>query len=238
MARKPRVPVPRGVERILDTALDRALAIQRPAVVAYLDRVRRRRPHAAPVEVIEQLERRYVAAVIGTGAASGGAAALPGLGTGASLATGAAEITAFVSATALFVLALAEVHEVPLADPQVRRALVLTVLLGDVGAAAVAGADVDPRHWARVLGRSQSKEAVGAVNARLAHLAVTRFGARQGALLAGRALPFGVGAGVGAAGNAALGRGAVRSARRLFGPPPDRFPGRVIDGYPAGGDDA
>jgi hypothetical protein len=103
------------------------------------------------------------------------------------------------------------------------------VLLGDVGAAAVAGGEIDAKHWAHVLGRTSSKEKVKGINGRLAHLLVTRFGARQGALLAGRALPFGIGAGVGAVGNAALGRSTIRSARRAFGPAPARFPGRVVD---------
>jgi hypothetical protein len=221
--------VPASVERALDRALDTALSLQRPVVLAYLDRVRRKRPDAAPADVIAQLERRYRTAVIGTGAASGGTAALPGVGTAASIATGAAEITAFVSATALYVLALAEVYGVPVGDPQIRRALVLTVLLGDVGEAALAGAEVEARHWARVLGHTTSKDTVQTINARLAHLFVTRFGARQGALMAGRALPFGVGAGVGAIGNAALGGSVIRSARRAFGPPPARFPGRIVD---------
>ena len=174
-------------------------------MLAYLDRVRRRRPGATPADVIDQLERRYLATVVGAGAAAGGAAALPGVGTGASVASGVAEVAAFISATATFVLALAEVHDVPADDPQVRRALVLTVLLGDVGAAALAGTEVEAKHWAQVLGRTQAKDAVRGINARLGQLLVTRFGARQGALLVGRALPFGVGAGVGAVGNLALG---------------------------------
>jgi hypothetical protein len=224
-----RVPVPATIERTLDGALDKVLAIQRPVVLAYVDRVRRRKPDATPAELVEQLERRYLGAVISAGAASGGAAALPGVGTAASVATGAAEIAAFVSATGLYVLALAEVYGVPVSDPQVRRALVLTVLLGEVGAAAVAGAELEPRDWAHVLGRSASKDTVKGINARLAHLLVARFGARQGALLIGRALPFGIGAGVGAAGNAALARSAINAARRTFGPPPAQFPGRVVD---------
>jgi len=228
MARRSRVPVPDSVERALDAALDKALAIQRPVVLAYLDRVRTKHPTASPADVIDQLERRYLTAVIGTGAASGGAAALPGVGTGASIATGAAEIAAFVGATAMFVLAVAEVHGVPVTDPQVRRALVLTVLLGDVAEAAVEAAAGAP-HWAHVLGRT-NREAIGGVNARLAHLMVGRFGARQSALLLGRAIPFGIGAGIGAAGNAALAKGAINTSRRAFGPAPRRFPGRVIDG--------
>ena len=172
--------MPRSVEHALDRALDRALSIQRPVVVAYLARVRRRKPDAGPAEIVTQLERRYLAAVVGTGAASGGAAALPGVGTGASLATGAAEIAAFVSTTAMYVLALAEVYGIPVDDPQVRRALVLTVLLGDVGEAALAGGEIEAKHWARVLGRSGSKDTAKALNSRLTHLLVTRFGAQAG----------------------------------------------------------
>lgn len=229
MPKRTHVLVPRSIERRLDAALDKALAIEGPMVTAYVDRLRRRRPGAAPADIIDQLERHYLATVVGTGAAAGGAAALPGVGTGASVASGLAEITAFVTATATFVLACAEVHGIPLGDAQVRRALVLTVLLGDVGAAALAGAEIDAGRLAEVLGRSGSKEAVRAINARLGRLFVTRFGTRQGALLLGRALPFGVGAGVGAAGNLALGRGAVNSARRAFGAPPAGFRQLVIE---------
>jgi hypothetical protein len=231
-----RVPVPRSVDHALDAALDRALAIERPVVVGYLARLRRRRPDLAPAEVVRLLERRYLAAVVGTGAASGGAATLPGVGTATSLASGAAEIAAFVSTTAMYVLALAEVFDVPTDDPQVRRALVLTVLLGELGEAALAGGEIEAKHWARVLGRNASKDTARALNARLTHLFVARFGAKQGALAVGRALPFGIGAGVGAAGNAALGRSVIRSARRAFGPPPTWTAPRVVDVGPVSTD--
>ncbi|MFN2517895.1 MAG: hypothetical protein ABR604_02465, partial [Jatrophihabitantaceae bacterium] len=132
--------VPASVERALDAALDKALAIQRPVVLGYLDRVRAKRPGATPANVIEQLERRYLTAVVGIGGASGAAAAIPGVGTGAAVATGAVEIAGFVSATAMYVLAVAEVHGVPVSDPEVRRALVLAVLLGEGATAALEGA--------------------------------------------------------------------------------------------------
>jgi hypothetical protein len=226
---KRKVPVPASVERALDAALDKALAVQRPIVLAYLERVRASRPGATPADVVRLLERRYRAAAVGIGAASGGAAAVPGVGTAASLASGVAEITAFVSATGMYVLALSELHGVPVGDPQIRRALVLGVLVGSPGVAAVEGADVAGAHWAEVINRPDNKGKIAGINSRLAHLLVTRFGARQGALLFGRALPLGVGAGIGAAGNAALARAAINSARRAFGPPPRAFPPRVID---------
>jgi hypothetical protein len=230
MAKGRRVVVPAGVERMLDAGLDKALTIQRPAVQAYLDRVRRKQPGMTPAELVRQLERRYLAAVVGIGGASGAAAAVPGTGTAASLASGAAEVTAFVSATALYVLALAELHGVPVSDPEVRRALVVSVLIGEAGVAALEGGEaLADKHWAHVLARSTPRDKITLVNSYLARRFVRRLGTRQGALLVGRALPLGIGAAVGAGGNAELARGAIATARKAFGPAPDRFPPRVID---------
>ncbi|HET6877026.1 MAG TPA: hypothetical protein VFH38_05815 [Jatrophihabitans sp.] len=227
-----RVPVPQRVEQALDAALDTALRIQRPVVLAYIDRLRARHPGITPAELVPMLERRYVAAVAGLGGASGAAAAMPGAGTTAVLASGAAEITAFISASAMYVLALAELHRVPLSDPGLRRALVVAVLVGEGGEALLAGSDVQTSHWAQVLAgtaHSNAREASGMLDARVRPLLLTRFGARQSALLFGRALPLGIGAGIGAAGNATLARAAIAAARKAFGPPPREFPPRVID---------
>jgi hypothetical protein len=134
-----RIIIPSGVERMLDLALDKGLAVQRPAIQAYLARVRRKHPEMTPAQVVKQLEHRYLAAVVGIGGASGAAAAVPGAGTAATLASGAAEVTAFVSATAMYVLALAELHGIPVSDPDVRRALVVSVLVGEAGITALEG---------------------------------------------------------------------------------------------------
>ena len=227
------VRVSSRVSGALDTALDKALEIQRPVVVAYLDRLRAAHPNATPAQIIGLLERHYRTAVVGIGTAAGAAAAVPGVGTGASLASGAAEITAFISATAMFVLADAEVFAFPISDPQLRRALVLTVLVGDVTELVEFGAERRSPHWAQVLGRA-NKDKIAGVNGHLTKLFVTRMGTRQGALLFGRALPMGIGAGIGAVGNAALARAAITAARQAFGPPPARFPARVIEAPPAG----
>lgn len=223
------IPVPRRAERVLDAALDKAMAIERPLVLAYLDRLRAKNPHASPAQIVTMLEKHYRAAAMGIGAASGGTAALPGIGTATSIATGGAEIAAFVSATAMYVLALAELHEVPVSDPEVRRALVLGALVGTAGERAIEDVQKGGGTWAHVINRPDQKGKVPGINSRLAHLLLTRFGVRQSALLFGRALPMGIGAGIGAVGNAALARGAVAAARRAFGPAPERFPPRVVD---------
>jgi hypothetical protein len=234
MAKSPgrRIPVPAGVERALDAALDRALTIQRPVVQNYLDRVRRRHPEMTPAQLVVQLEHRYLAAVVGIGGASGAAAAVPGVGTAAAVASGAAEITAFVSASAMYVLALAELHGIPVSDPEVRRALVVSVLVGEGGVVGLEAAAAGEAHWADVLARSTSRDKIAGINRHLGRLLIRRVGTRQGALLFGRALPLGVGAAIGAGGNAALARGAISAARKAFGPAPATFPPRVIDVEP------
>jgi hypothetical protein len=222
------LPVTPGLERRLDAILDRALATQHGVVVSYVDRLRSR-PGATPSTVIVGLERRYLAGVTAIGAASGGAAAVPGVGTAAALASGVAEVAAFVEATALFVLAVAEVHNIKVDDPELRRAVVLAVLLGETGSAVVETAGVAGSKWASVLSRGVNRDVIARVNKSLMTHLVARFGTRQGALALGRALPFGVGAGIGAAGNALLGRAAIRSARRGFPRPPAGFAAKVID---------
>ena len=199
-----RVPVPSRVERTLETALDRALAVQRPMVLGYIDRVRSKRPQMTPSELTEQLERRYRQAVMAIGGASGAASAVPGVGTAASLASGAAEITAFVSASAMYVLALAELHSVPVSDPQIRRALVLSVLVGEGGAAIVAGADAGRVHWAQALGRGASKDKIAMINSRLAR----RSGRRHARSRRGWSRPRGV---------LPVSVGLQRSSRRVTG---------------------
>lgn len=223
-----RLPVPAQLERALDVALERALTTQRRPVIAYVRRLRRR---LSPEQAVARLDRRYLAGVAGIGAASGGVAALPGVGTAAALASGVAEVAAFVEATAVYVTGLAEIYGLGVDDPEVRRTLVLGIVLGDAGAVAIEAAGAAETRWAQVIARGVvGRESIGRVNKLLLGQFVRRFGTRQGALLIGRALPFGVGAGIGALGNAAFGRAAIRSARRAFGPPPQLWPPPVIDG--------
>jgi hypothetical protein len=50
----------------------------------------------------------------------------------------------------------------------------------------------------------------------------------------GRALPFGIGAVVGGAGNLMMGRAVVVNAREAFGPMPDTVPGELTEGSTGG----
>ncbi|WP_028932630.1 hypothetical protein [Pseudonocardia spinosispora] len=218
-------PEVKGVTgRALKAAVEHALRIQQPAVTAHIARIRRNKPTATPGEVIEALGKQYLYAVGGTGAAAGGIAVVPGIGTAASLATGAAEAVAALDASVLYTLAVAEVHGLEIEDVERRRALVLAVVLGEGGTKLMQKVTGGSPHWAKEVVDVLPLKKLGPVNQTLVRWFIKRYITRQGALAFGRALPLGVGAVVGAVGNVATARAVIRSSERAFGPPPLEWP--------------
>ncbi|MDZ8202110.1 hypothetical protein RZO50_11340 [Microbacterium sp. SSW1-59] len=213
-------------------ALDRVLAIQRPAVLAHLRSIRLRHPDAPPEHIIRMLERRYLAAVTTGGAAVGATAVIPGIGTGVTLALSGVETVGFLEATALFAQSVAEVHGIPVDDPDRARALVLTLMLGQEGVDLVAqlanqAAGKGPtrdRYWGQMVTQTLPRAAVGPLVDRLKTTFVRQFAARGGASWIGKALPFGIGAAVGGAGNNILGRRVLVNSRRAFPDAPFTLP--------------
>jgi hypothetical protein len=213
-------------------ALDRVLAIQRPVVVAHLRSIRLRHPEASTAEIVRILERRYLAAVTTGGAAVGATAVVPGIGTGVTLALSGVETVGFIDATALFAQSVAEVHGIPVADPDRARALVLTLMLGKEGidlvsqlAGQLAGrGPTRDRDWGELVTKTLPRAAVGPLVDRLKTAFVHQFAARGGASWIGKALPFGIGAAIGGAGNNILGRRVLVNSRRAFGMPPVVLP--------------
>lgn len=213
-------------------ALDRVLAIQRPVVLAHLRSVRLRHPHATPVDIVRILERRYLAAVTTGGAAVGATAVVPGIGTGVTLALSGVETVGFLEATTLFAQSIAEVHGIAVDDPDRARALVLTLMLGREGVDLLAQLAGQARgrgptrsdYWGEMITKTLPRAAVGPLVDRLKTTFVRQFAARGGASWIGKALPFGVGAAVGGAGNHLLGRRVLTGSRRAFGVPPITLP--------------
>ena len=208
--------------------LDRVMSIQRPAVLAHLRSIRLRHPDATPEQILRILERRYLAAVTTGGAAVGATAVVPGVGTGITLALSGVETVGFLEATALFAQSVAEVHGVAVDDPERGRALVLTLMLGKEGvdlvsqlAAQAAGRGPGRQtYWGEMVTKTLPRAAVGPLVDRLKTTFARQFAARGGASWLGKALPFGVGAVVGGAGNHILGRRVLVNSRRAFGAPP------------------
>lgn len=218
-----------GVPAVLLHGIEKAVNIQQGPVAGYVAWLRRTRPDATPSGIITVLEKQYLAAVTGTGAAVGGVAAAPGVGTVLALALSAGETAVFFEATALFALAVAEVHGIRVADVERRQTLVLALVLGDNGAMLVEKmAGRTGQHWAGLLPEAIPPSAIATINKTLGRWLLKRYGRKQGMLALGRLAPLGIGAVIGAAGNRALGRTVVHTSQRVFGAPPLRFPDPVV----------
>lgn len=216
-------------------ALDKVLAIQRPVVLAHLRSIRLRNPDASSAEIVRMLERRYLAAVTTGGAAVGATAVVPGIGTGVTLALSGVETVGFLEATTLFAQSVAEVHGIAVSDPDRARALVLTLMLGKEGTDLVAqlarqatgkGPTRD-KYWGELVTKTLPRAAVGPLVDRLKTSFVHQFAAKGGASFIGKALPFGIGAVIGGAGNHVLGRRVLVGSRRAFGAPPATLPAEL-----------
>jgi hypothetical protein len=218
---------PSVAARALSQVIERGARVQAPAVKAYVDRLREHDPEATPAEIVGKLEKHYLAAVMASGAAVGSAAAFPGIGTLVALSAVAGETVVFLEATAVFVLATAEVYGIPADHRERRRALVLAVLVGDDGRHAVAdliGAGRTSGAWISDGAASLPLPAVSQLNSRLLKYFVKRYTLKRGAIAFGKLLPVGIGAVVGGVGNRVMGRKIIANARQAFGNPPPRWP--------------
>lgn len=219
---------------VLGSVIDRAAHLQGPAVSKYVAGLRADNPDASPAQIIDKLERRYLLAVTGSGGAAGATAAVPGLGTLAAIGAVGAETVVFMEASALYALAVAEVYGIPIDEREVRRALVLTAVLGDAGLGALR-ATVGAKN-ATLLNLKKNPAQIpglGSLNQKLMKMFTRRFLAKKAPLVLGKLLPAGIGLVVGAGGNRVLGKGVIKNAREAFGPVPTSWhtPNlRVIDG--------
>jgi len=217
--------------KALSQIIERGSRVQAPAVKAYVDRLREHNPDATPAEVVKKLEKHYLAAVMASGAAVGSAAAFPGIGTLVAMSAVAGETVVFLEATAVFVLAIAEVHGIPAEHRERRRALVLAVLVGEDGKRAVAdliGPGRTSGSWLADGAASLPLPAVSQLNSRLMKYFVKRYALKRGAIAFGKLLPVGVGAVVGGVGNRMMGKKIVGNAREAFGAPPPRWPSSLL----------
>jgi hypothetical protein len=218
---------PKASARALAQVIERSYRIQGPAAEAYVTRLRQARGGTGPADIVAKLERRYVAMVTASGMAVGAAATIPGIGTISALSAAAAETVAFLEATAFFALALAVVYGVPADHRERRRALVLSVLVGDNSKGAVAdliGPGRTSGAWVSESVAALPLSSMSLLNSRLLKTWVKRYTVRRSALMFGKMLPVGIGVVVGAIGNYLAGKRIVRNARHAFGDPPARWP--------------
>src|SRR6195952_1507752 len=177
---------PGAAARVLSNVIEGGARVQGPAVKSYVERLRASDPNATPAEIVSRLEKHYLAAVMASGAAVGSAAAFPGIGTLVAMSAVAGETVVFLEATAVFVLAVAEVYGIPAEHRERRRALVLAVLVGDDGKRAVADLIGPGRTkggaWLSESAATLPLPALSQLNSRLLKFFVKKYAVKRGAL--------------------------------------------------------
>ncbi|MDY6056026.1 hypothetical protein [Micrococcus sp.] len=214
----------------------RTLDVQRPLVLKNIQRIRENHPGETPEQLAQRLSDQYVNTVTGAGAAVGGTAIIPGIGTVAALGLSAAATVGFLEATALYAQSLAELHGITTQDPERSKALVMAVmlgedakeLLGELAQRSGGRGPGDPSTGLTAMLGTGSGAGMGAmVVEQLKKRFIKRLLVRQGAGFVGRAVPFGIGAVIGGVGNRAMAKAVVQNARELFGPLPTVLPEEI-----------
>jgi len=220
----------------LTNAIMKALDVQRPLLLANLNRYRRKYPEAGPAELAARLEKDYLTAVSTGGASVGLFAIAPGVGTIATLGLSAVATVGFLEATALYAQSVAELHGISTAEPERAQTMVMGIIMGEEGSALIkefagqaAGRGGLGRSWGAVVGRSMPSGVVGSLLGNLQRHFLKKMLAKQGTVLLGRAVPFGIGAVVGGFGNHAMGRRIVAATRQAFGEAPLVLPMELVE---------
>jgi hypothetical protein len=202
-------------------ALEKALTLQAPLARAHVARLRRKSPEASPQEILRRLNRDFRTGTVSTGAGVGAAAAAPAVGTGVAISLAGGEFVTFLGASVLYVLARSEVYGMRTSDVERQRFLVTAVLLGESASSAIPTvAERTGKHWARAVIRTIPRESIVKVNKVLGRNFVTKYGTKQGVIVLGKVVPFGIGALIGGTMNGLVSHGIIRSSDRAFGPVP------------------
>lgn len=203
---------------------NKALAIQAPLVEGRIAKLRSSNPDETPTQIIRRLNADYRAFTVGAGASVGGAAIIPGVGTGTAIALSGAEFFTFLEASILYALARSEISGIATEDIERRRLLVMAILLGNGGEEAIAkvAGRIAP-HWGGQVVKAIPMETILAINKVLGRNFVTKYGTRQGIIVLGKWIPFGIGVLIGGATNGLFGQLVIGASNRAFGPPAETW---------------
>lgn len=172
-------------------SVDRATATRWAAAQERADRLVGTRDER--VAAVTASIRREVALA---GAASGGTAAVPGVGLGAASAAFAMELAWTTVRLCDLIMTIAVIHGHGRAGLEERRMWVLSILTYRDGAAGVLARFV--AETTEIGGRSGvrrlSERSMQKINASVGRVVVGKYGTRAGVAAVGRAVPFGVGA--------------------------------------------
>ena len=204
-----------------------------------VDRLRAEHPHADRDQLADLLIRTCMKDMALGGAITGGAAASPVAGVAVAAASAGADATWSVSRLGELIMGLGIIYGHEQASRS-ERAVWVAAILGVSEGAAVGmtglAARIGARGGARLIARLPAAGAGTAKAGRLARAGsgVSRLASKKGPWSIAALVPYGIGAGVGAAGNAALAQAVGRAAKQYFAGLPEG--GAASAGRRAGSD--
>lgn len=204
---------------IVAVLINRAQKLQAPLITKYIHSLRAAHPDESPAQILDRVENRFTALLVGSGGAVGATAAMPGIGTVSAFAAIGVEAVFVIEASALLALSTAEIYGIPASNHARRKELVLAVAQNGSNSTAInqttAGVGVTQA-------LSKSGSSAGLIQ-RYGTKLITRFGQKRAPLLLGRILPAGIGVAAGTAGNLAVAKKLIAQSHKVFGPPPLTF---------------
>lgn len=211
--------------RAFISAVDKVVNLQSGTIKAYVHWLRRQNPDASPAEIQKIMEKHFRNTVTGTGAGAGATAAVPGIGLITGTAAIAAESVLFLDLAAFYTVAAAYLRGEDIKDPDRRRAMVLTTLMGTQGVAiveALLGEDSTKLPGKNTMAKF-SGPGLAEANNILTRAALRSFNKKFRRAWLGKLLPLGLGAAAGTAANRKLANVVLENVNDALGTPPAYF---------------
>ncbi len=204
---------------MIEAAVDKAIAIPASRITERVARMRRDRPGADTAELVALAADRFRNEAGLSSGAVGASAALPAIGTASAAALTVGQTAVFIGSAVTYVLTVAELQGLRVVEPEKRRALVLSALLGREGSEAVQGQlGLASLFWAAQSLAQMPIPTAKSINGQLAKRLAKRAAAKGGAIALGRLLPLGIGAAIGYSGGRALANQVIEGAQAALGP--------------------
>ena len=206
-------------------AVDKAVQLQTSTIRTYVDWLRRQNPDATPAEIQKLMDKHLKNTVTGTGAGVGAAAAVPGIGLFAGAAAVAGESVLFLDLAAFYAVASAYLRGEDISDPERRRALVLSLLMGTKGLAivdAMLGDDAGKIPGKSTLAKFSGPTLANTNNV-LERIAMRSMRKTLRRAWLGKLMPLGIGAIAGTTANRKLADGVIGNVQSGLGAVPAGF---------------
>lgn len=182
----------------LDELLDFMVSLPDSHIDRSIEKMLAANPEISTQAMMDKFSKRYVKISAVASASVGGGAAIPGSGLAVGAALTGGELAAFATNTALYVLTMARLAGIPTENRAMRKALVLSAILGDDAGAIVADqVGIGLWNWARNQVGAAASPTLGSVNKALASYANKKLAAKMSGHVVGRFIPLGIGAAIG-----------------------------------------